>query len=60
MKVELVFDSHHDLVDFIDESGAGHYKPLPAESISIAGEFRDAEVELARNAYYAEVQPVDN
>lgn len=56
MKATLLFDSPSDLVDFIDEIAANHFKPLPEASQTITGEFRDAEIELARNAYGAQVQ----
>ncbi|MDB5197951.1 MAG: hypothetical protein JWP88_2322 [Flaviaesturariibacter sp.] len=55
MKVTLHFDTPSDLVDFIDEIVAPQYKPLPAGASSITGTFREAEIELARNAYYAQV-----
>ena len=55
VKVTLNFDTAADLVDFIDEIAATRYKPLPAGATSISGEFREAEVELAKNAYYAQV-----
>ena len=55
MKISLAFDSHYDLVDFVDEIAAKHLKPLP-DATSITGEFRDAEIELAKNAYGATVQ----
>jgi hypothetical protein len=54
VKVTLHFDTPSELVEFIDEIAATRYKPLPADATSITGEFREAEIELARNAYYAQ------
>lgn len=56
VKVTLHFDSASDLVDFVDEIAAPKYKPLPADATSITGEFREAEIELAKNAYYAQAE----
>jgi len=58
MKATLIFDSPSELAEFIDEIAANQHKPLPAGAASITGEFREAEIELARNAYFARVEPL--